>query len=91
MAACEFSVGDKVLYYFLLQAGFPALRWQQSLRANKGPVLDKAWKWGWFMGRAAHKTGYNQYGIHRAHAIKCSHPMIRQLLQQNYILPVDRM
>ena len=82
--ACEFSVGDKILYQFLLQAGFPELRWQQSTRANKGASLDKSWKWVFFMGMAAHKTGYNQYSVHRAHATKCSHPLIRQILQEGH-------
>ena len=72
--------GYKVLFYFKLLAGGPAMMWQRAQRSNRAQRLNELWAWGFHLWRAAHRTNYQGYCVQRAYAIKCTHPRLQLLL-----------
>ena len=75
--------GYKVLFYFKLQAGGPAMMWQRAQRSNRASRLNELWAWGFHLWRCAHRTNYQGYVVQRAYAIKCTHPRLQLLLHQS--------
>ena len=75
--------GYKILFYFKLQAGGPAMMWQRAQRSNRAQRLNELWAWGFHLWRCSHRTNYQGYCVQRAYAVKCTHPRIQLLLHQS--------